>query len=431
MIERYTSAGMRRIWSEPHKLETWLQVELAAAEAQAALGLIPKAAYRHLRDKARVNLKRAAAIERKTQHDVIAFVSATAEKLGPAGRYLHYGLTSSDVVDTALALRLQEASDLIEAQLRRLERGLKRQALRYRRTAMIGRSHGVHAEPITLGLKLAVFYSQVRRQLERFRRARRSVAVGMLSGAVGTYAHQDPKVEARVCRRLHLAPELPSTQIISRDRHAEYVCALAQLSGTLENIAVEIRHLHRTEVREVEEFFARGQKGSSAMPHKRNPIVCERISGLARLVRGYAVAALENMALWHERDISHSSVERMILPDATATVEYQLTKLAEVIENLVVYPENMRRNLNLTHGLIHSQQLLLRLVQQGLPRDRAYRKVQTLALRAWERGEDFRKLVERDPELRARLTPQDIRRSFDVNYHLKQIDGIFRRLRLR
>jgi adenylosuccinate lyase len=430
MIERYTSPAMLRIWSEEHKLETWLTVELAAAEAQAALGIIPKAAFQQLKAKARVNPKRAAEIEKITNHDVIAFVSSTTEKMGPAGRYLHFGMTSSDVVDTALALRLRDASDLIEVQLNRLERALAKQAKKYRRLPMMGRSHGIHAEPVTFGLKLAVFWSEIRRQQVRFASARKTVAAGMFSGAVGTYANQDPRVEQLACKRLGLTPELPSTQVISRDRHAEYLCTLAQIGSSVEKIAVEIRHLQRTEVREAEEFFAKGQKGSSAMPHKRNPIICERVTGLARLLRGYSIAALENVALWHERDISHSSVERMILPDATATLEYQLMKMAEVMENLVVYPKNMERNLNLTRGLIHSQQVLLTLVQKGMSRDDAYRKVQTLAMRAWTHEGNFKELVHQDPEITRVLTPADLKSCFDVTYHTKHVDGIFKRLKL-
>jgi adenylosuccinate lyase len=428
MIERYTSKPMQYIWSEKHKLETWLKVEVAVAEAQAALGIIPKSAYQRIKSRARVNPGRAAEIERETNHDIIAFVSSTAESIGAEGRYLHFGLTSTDVVDTAQSLRLREASELIQAQLKKLDQALLRQTKRHRQTIMAGRSHGVHAEPITLGLKMAVFLMELRRQQERFSRARSAVEVGKLSGAVGTYANQDPRIEARVCRGLKLVPEVPATQIASRDRHAEFLCALAQIAGTLENISVEIRHLHRTEVREVEEYFAKGQKGSSAMPHKRNPILCERISGLARLVRGYAVAALENMALWHERDISHSSVERMILPDATATVEYQLSLTVKVIQNLVVYPENMKRNLDMTYGLVHSQQVLLTLVKKGMSRDQAYRKVQELAMRAWEQRTDFKKLVSEDIKLKALFSAKDIKECFDLKYHTRYIDRIYRRL---
>lgn len=431
MIERYSSREIRRIWSEEHKLETWLQVELAAAEAQAKLGLIPKAAYRQLKTRARINLKRTEEIEQVTNHDVIAFVSAAAESVGAAGRYLHFGMTSSDVVDTAQSLRLREASDLIRIQLDRVERALRKLAKKHKHTVMIGRSHGVHAEPITLGLRLAVFLMEVRRQQERFARARRTVEVGMFSGAVGTYANQDPRVELLACKRLKLEPELPSTQVVARDRYAEYVSCLAQIGGTLENIAVEIRHLQRTEVREAEEYFAKGQKGSSAMPHKRNPILCERITGLARLLRGYAAAALENMALWHERDISHSSVERMILPDATSLMEYQLRKTAEVLENLVVHPENMKKNLNLTRGLIHSQQVLLTMIQKGLSRDLAYRKVQELAMRSWQHGEDFKALILSDPEITAKVAPKDLEACFDLGYHTKHVNQIFRRLKLK
>ncbi|MEW6516671.1 MAG: adenylosuccinate lyase [candidate division FCPU426 bacterium] len=430
MIERYTSAAMWRIWSEDAKLASWLAVELAVAQAQARLGIIPRAAYRQMKQRARVDRRRAEAIERVTNHDVIAFVSSTAARMGASGRYLHFGLTSSDVVDTAQSLRLRQASDLIAAQLGRLERVLARQAQRHRGTVMIGRSHGVHAEPITWGLKLAVFLAEVRRQQERFARARRTVEICKLSGAVGTYANQDPRVEAAVARQLRLTPEVPATQVAARDRHAEYLCCLAQIGGTLENIAVEIRHLQRTEVREVEEFFAKGQKGSSAMPHKRNPILCERITGLARLLRGYAQSALENMALWHERDISHSSVERMILPDATAVMEYQLSLAARVLETLRVDAKRMRRNLDLTFGLVHSQQVLLALVESGLDRDEAYRRVQALAMRAWSEEKDFRRLVAQDPVIGKRLSPAALRACFDLRYHTKHIPRIFRALKL-
>jgi len=428
MIERYTSKEMLRIWSETHKLETWLIVELAVAEAQANLGLIPKSAYQQMKRRARINPKRAAEIERVTNHDIIAFVSSTAESMGAVGRYLHFGLTSTDVVDTAQSLRLRAASDLINIQLDRLERILAYQAKKHKQCVMIGRSHGVHAEPITLGLKMAVFLTELRRQRERFKRARQAVEVCKLSGAVGTYANQDPRVEAQVAKKLKLQPEVPATQVVSRDRHADYLCVLAQIGGTLENIAVEIRHLHRTEVREVEEFFAKGQKGSSAMPHKRNPILCERITGLARLLRGYAISALENMALWHERDISHSSVERMILPDATAILEYQLKLMANVLENMVVNPENIQRNLNLTYGLIHSQQVLLALVKKGMTRDRAYRKVQQLAMQAWQQQEDFKELVKADPEIKRKLSAEDFKACFDMKYHTKHIERIFRQI---
>ena len=431
MIERYTSPEMQHIWTEENKLVTWLQVELAVAEAQAKLGIIPKKIYAELKKKARVNAKRAAQIEKTTNHDIIAFVSSTAETVGPAGRYLHFGMTSTDVVDTAQALRLRAASDLIEKQLNKLERVLLRQVKRYQNLVMIGRSHGVHAEPITLGAKLAVFLNEVRRQQSRFKPARKTVETGKLSGAVGTYANQDPRVEELVCKKLKISPEIPATQVVSRDRHAEYLCVLAQISGTLENIAVEIRHLQRTEVREVEEYFAKGQRGSSAMPHKRNPILCERITGLSRLMRGYAMAALENMALWHERDISHSSVERMILPDATATLEYQLSLTIKVIEKMLVHKDNINKNLNLTYGLIHSQQVLLTLVKKGMDRDKAYKKVQSLAMQAWEKKEDFKKLVRADETIQALLKPTDFKACFDLDFHTKHIKRIYSKLGIK
>ncbi len=428
MIERYTSKEMLHLWSEESKLQSWLEVELAVAKAQAALGIIPQTAYESMRKKAKINAERAAEIEKVTNHDIIAFVSSTAASIGPAGRYLHFGCTSTDIVDTAQSLRLRRASALIELQFKRLRKIIKQQARKHRLTVMVGRSHGVHAEPITFGLKLAVFMAELQRQWERFARARKMVEVGMLSGAVGTFANQDPRVEAKVCKELKLEAELPSTQVVSRDRHADYLCTLAQLAGTLENIAVEIRHLHRTEVREVEEFFAKGQKGSSAMPHKKNPIICERITGLARVMRSYAMASLENMALWHERDISHSSVERIILPDATATMEYMLKLTGNVLENMVVYKDHMKANLNLTFGLIHSQQVLLTLVKKGLSRDDAYRHVQRLAMKAWEDKTSLKTLVMEDKELNRYLSAKDLEECFDLSYHTKHIDKIFKKL---
>ncbi|MCD4813255.1 adenylosuccinate lyase [bacterium] len=430
MIERYTSKEMLRIWSETHKLETWLAVELAASEAQSELDIIPKNVYQKMKRTARINPRRAAAIEKVTNHDIIAFVSSTAESMGEVGRYLHYGMTSTDVVDTAQSLRIRDASKLIKDQMLRLEKALIKLAKKYRDTPMIGRSHGVHAEPITFGLKIAVFLTELRRQLERFDRACASVEVCKLSGAVGTYANQDPRVEAKVAKKLTLQQEVPATQVASRDRHAEYLCVIAQVGGTLENIAVEIRHLHRTEVREAEEFFAKGQKGSSAMPHKRNPILCERITGLARLLRGYAVAAMENMALWHERDISHSSVERMILPDATAILEYQCKLTANVMENLAVNPKMMQHNIDLTFGLVHSQQVLLALVEKGMSRDIAYHKVQHLAMQAWNEQKDFRQLVRADRDIQNRLSERDFKMCFDMQYHTKHVARIFRRIGL-
>ena len=418
------------LWSDEHRLNVMLGVELLVLDAQAKLGLVPRRAVAAIRRKARVNLAQIAKREARTRHDVIAFIEHLEDHVGPHGRYLHFGLTSSDVLDTSLAVLLRDATDLLLDDLRGLLEALARQARRHKRTLTIGRTHGVHAEPTTFGLKLAVFYDEFRRHLARLSRVREEISVGKISGAVGTFANVDPRVEREVCRRLNLRPAPISTQIIQRDLHASYVSTLALIGASLEKLATEIRHLQRTEVREAEEPFGSGQKGSSAMPHKKNPITCERITGMARLLRGYAVASLENVPLWHERDISHSSVERVILPDATITLDYMLHAMTEVIRGLVVYPERMRENLMRTHGVVFSGQVLLRLMEQGLSRTQAYELVQRSALAALRNGRDFQEALLEDPAVRRHLSPQALRRCVDPRVHLRHVNRIFKRVGL-
>ena len=428
MIQRYTRPEMGRLWTAEHKYETWLRVELLALEAWADLGVVPREAVEEIRAKAVVDPRRIAEIEAQVHHDVIAFTTAVAERVGPAARWFHYGLTSTDVVDTAQSVILVEAADLLIAGAEELAQVLKEQALRHRHTVIMGRTHGVHAEPTSFGLKFALWYCEMQRNLERLRRARETVRVGKISGAVGNYAHVDPEVERRVCAGLGLEPAPVSTQVLQRDRHAEFMTTLAVVGGTLEKIAVEIRHLQRTEVREVEEPFRTGQKGSSAMPHKRNPEKCERISGLARVLRANALAALENQALWHERDISHSSVERVILPDSTIVLDYMLHLLTTVIRDLHVYPGAMAANLNRTGGLIYSQRLLLELVASGMTREGAYAVVQELAMAAWQGGATFQERVLSDPRITGRIARPVLESLFDPGYYLRRVDEIYRRL---
>ncbi|MBW1953145.1 MAG: adenylosuccinate lyase [Deltaproteobacteria bacterium] len=428
MIPRYSREPMARIWTEEYKYHTWLQVELAALEAMAELGLIPQAAASQIKAKAAFDPQRIEAIEAQTRHDVIAFLTNVAEYVGEDSRYLHYGLTSSDILDTAMALRLREAAELLLADLDELLSVLHQRALEFKDTVMIGRSHGVHAEPITFGLKLALWYAEMQRHRQRLERAREAINVGKLSGAVGTFAHLPPQVEEMVCERLGLRPAPVSTQVIQRDRYAEYFTTLALIGGGIEKIAVEIRHLQRTEVREAEEFFAKGQKGSSAMPHKRNPILCENLSGLARILRANALAALENMALWHERDISHSSVERIIAPDSAILLDFMLHRLTGLLRNLLVYPEAMRHNLERTQGLIFSQGLLLELIRRGATREQAYLLVQGPAMRVWEEGCDFYKLVSTDPAIRQYLSEAEIAAIFDLRHYLQHIDRVYERV---
>ncbi|MBW2062019.1 MAG: adenylosuccinate lyase [Deltaproteobacteria bacterium] len=428
MILRYTRSKMGAIWKQPAKYQAWLKVELAVAEAMAEEGLIPAKAVAEIKAKAKFSVRRIEKIESETKHDVIAFLDNIEENVGPASRFLHQGLTSSDILDTAMALLLQKAADILVADVDGLLEALKRRAFEHKNTVMIGRSHGIHAEPITFGLKLAVFYDEMRRNRERLTRARQTISYGKISGAVGTFANISPKVEARAMLKLGLTPAPASTQIIQRDRYAEYFTTLAVIAASLEKIAVEIRHLTRTEVMEVEERFSIKQKGSSAMPHKRNPIGSENIAGLARVVRANALIALENVALWHERDISHSSAERVIGPDSTILLDFMLARMTDLIENLIVYPERMKANLERTGGLFFSQQVLLALTERGLIRDRAYRLVQRNALRAWDEGLDFKALLLEDKAILKRLSAKEIASIFDIGYHLKHVDTIFKRV---
>jgi adenylosuccinate lyase len=429
VIARYTRSEMGRVWSEETKFRQWLAVEMAATETLAEAGLVPRAAAKVLLQKADFELARIHEIEAEVKHDVIAFTTAVAEKVGPESRWLHYGLTSNDVVDTAQALQVKAASALILDGIKRLRDVLRRRAFEFKDTPMIGRTHGIHAEPITFGLKLANWYAETERNLERFERAAEEMRVGKFSGAVGNFAHLDPEMEEKICERLGLRAAAITTQVIQRDRHASYVATLAVLCSTLDKMAVEIRHLQRTEVREAEEYFSEKQKGSSAMPHKRNPITAEQISGLARVVRGNAQAALENVALWHERDISHSSVERVILPDSTILADYLLNKMAGLIDTLIVYPQRMRANLESTGGLVFSGQLLLDLVESGsVTREDAYRIVQRNAMRAWNEGRNFRELLEADPEIITRVSHKQMERSFDLERQLRNVDKIFSRV---
>ncbi|MBW4696355.1 MAG: adenylosuccinate lyase [Aphanocapsa lilacina HA4352-LM1] len=431
MIERYTLPEMGALWTEEQKYRNWLRVEMAACEALAELGEIPRAAWQEIRSKAGFDVGRIAALEAEVRHDVIAFLTSVSEHVGPAGRFIHLGLTSSDVLDTALALQLVQALDVLALKLEELMAATRAKAREHRDTVMIGRTHGIHAEPITFGFKLAGWLAELARHAERLRALRPRLAAGKLSGAVGTYANLDPRVEARACELLGLVPDTASTQVISRDRHAEFVQALALMAGSIERFAVEIRNLQRTDVLEVEEYFAAGQKGSSAMPHKRNPITSEQLTGLARIVRSNATAALENMALWHERDISHSSVERVILPDSAILVHYMLVKFTALVEKLAVYPENMARNLHRYGGVVFSQRVLLALVAKGLTREEAYRIVQTNAHKAWNReGGDFRALIVADPEVQVLLAPQELAACFEPTHHLKHLDTVFARLEI-
>jgi adenylosuccinate lyase len=428
MIPRYTRAEMGVLWEQKTRYQVWLDVELAVAEAMAEEGLVPAEAVAEIKAKAAFSIERIDEIEQETKHDVISFLTNIEENVGPASRFLHLGLTSSDILDTSQALLLGRAADILLADVDGLLAALKRLALAHKDTVMIGRSHGVHAEPITFGLKLAVFYDEMRRNRERLTRARQTISYGKVSGAVGTFANVPPAVEARALAKLRLIPAPAATQIIQRDRYAEYFTTLAVLAGSAEKIAVEIRHLMRTEVREVSEGFGAKQKGSSAMPHKRNPIGAENISGLARVVRANALVALENMVLWHERDISHSSAERIVCPDSTIALDYMLTRLTGLIENLEVYPERMLANLNKSGGLFFSQQVLLALTGKGLIRDQAYRLVQRNALKAWNEDLSFKDLLKGDPDIGRHLSAQELEGLFDLGYHLKHVDTIFERV---
>jgi adenylosuccinate lyase len=427
MIERYTRPEMSRIWSEENGFQKWLDVEILAAEGLARLGKVPKAAIARIKKHARFDVDRIRKIESEVKHEMIAFLTSVAESIGDDARFLHLGMTSSDVMDTALAIQLKEASAILVQDVKELMKVLRRQALKYKWTVMIGRTHGIHAEPITFGLKLALWYQEMARPHSRLEKAKEDISVGQISGAVGTFAQISPKVEAYVCRKLGLKPALISNQIVQRDRHAYFFATLAVIASSLEKFAVEVRHLQRTEVQEAEEPFTESQKGSSAMPHKRNPILSENVSGLARLIRSYALAAMENVPLWHERDISHSSVERVIAPDATLVLDFMLRRMIYVLGNLCVYSENMKRNLESGGGTIFSERVLLALVGKGLARDAAYRLVQGHALRAARKGGDLKRELAEDPEIRRYLSPDEIEAIWGVKPHLANVDFIFRR----
>ncbi len=428
MIARYTRPEMGRIWSDENRFRTWLDVEIAATETLAEAGIVPQSAAKAIREKGGFEVARINQIEAEVKHDVIAFTTAVAEKVGPESRWLHYGLTSNDVVDTAQALLVKQASAIIREDLQKLAEVLRRRAFEFKDTPQIGRTHGIHAEPITFGLKLANWYSEVQRDIERFAMAAEQMRVGKLSGAVGNGAHLEPEYEEQICQRLGLNVAAVSSQVIQRDRHAFYVATLAVIASTLDKIATEIRHLQRTEVREAEEFFSEKQKGSSAMPHKRNPVTCEQISGLARVVRANSQAALENVALWHERDISHSSVERVILPDSTILVDYLLSKTTNLIDTMFVYPQRMLKNLESTGGLVFSGQLLLDLVEAGVLREDAYRLVQANAMKAWKEDLNFRELILNDLEITSKVKRETLEHAFDLRRPLRNVDKIFQRV---
>ncbi|MEC9018852.1 MAG: adenylosuccinate lyase [Nitrospinota bacterium] len=428
MIPRYTLPEMASIWEPKNKFKIWLKIEVLACEALAKRGEIPKSALKDIQKKSDFKVERIDEIEREVKHDVIAFLTCVAEYVGDSARYMHLGMTSSDVLDTALAVQLKQASNLILKELKAFQAVLKNQALKHKMTPVMGRSHGIHAEPLTFGLKVANWYEEVGRNIERVKHARQNISYGQVSGAVGTFACIHPEVEEYVCSKLGLKPAPVSTQIIQRDRHAEFFTTLAIVAGTIDKIATEIRHLQRTEVLEVEEFFSSGQKGSSAMPHKRNPVVSEQMCGLARMVRSNAFAALENMSLWHERDISHSSVERVIGPDSTILIHYMLRKMTKMMEHLIVYPENMMRNLEKTEGLIFSQSVLLALVEKGISREAAYSLVQKNAMQSWTKGKDFLTLLKKDKKVSSLLTKKEIEKIFNLKAQFKNVNIIFKRI---
>ena len=428
MIARYTRPEMGKLWDLENKYHKWLDVEIAACEAWAELGEIPRDVLRTIKKKAMFDVNKIDGIEQVVKHDVIAFLTSVAQSLGPESRFMHKGLTSSDILDTALALLMRDASDMIIKDIIELMDVLKKQAYKYKETLMIGRSHGIHAEPMTFGLKFALWYEDMKRNLSRIKKARETISVGKLSGAVGTFSNIPPAIEEKVCKKLGLRPEPVATQIVQRDRHAEYLLTLALIAASVEKIAVEIRHLQRTEVLEAEEPFMAGQKGSSAMPHKRNPIGCENLSGLARLVRSNAMAALENIALWHERDISHSSVERVIIPDSSILTDYMLHRLKGILDKLHVYPKRMKENMLKSYGLFNSQRVMLALIDKGLNRDFAYDIVQRNAMKSWQTGVQFRKILFRDTDVKRYLTAKEMEDIFDLKYYLKNVDYIFKRV---
>ncbi|HLE69096.1 MAG TPA: adenylosuccinate lyase [Vicinamibacteria bacterium] len=428
LTDRYVHPEMGRIWSEEAKFDAWREVEVVASEVMAEAGIVPAEAAREIRAKASYTIERIDEIEREVKHDVLAFTQALAESVGEAGRWIHFGLTSYDVVDTALGMRMRDAMDLILKDVAALSSVLKSRAFDHKKTVMVGRTHGVHAEPMTFGMKLALWYAEMERNRARLERAREVVAVGKLSGAVGTFAHLPPVIEEKICRRLDLTPAPIATQVLQRDRHAEALSALAIVASTLDKIAVEIRSLQRTEIREVEEFFSEKQKGSSSMPHKRNPVVSEQVSGLARVIRGNLQAGLENIALWNERDISHSSAERMILPQSFILTDHILRRAASVLDNLIVYPQRMRENLESMNGLVFSGQVLLELAKKGLSREEAYRLVQRNAMAVWQKRGTLRELLGNDPEVRRWLDEAELERAFDLDRQMEHIDTIYRRV---
>ncbi|MDY0384148.1 adenylosuccinate lyase [Trichlorobacter sp.] len=428
MIPRYTRPEMAKIWEPENRFRIWLEIETLASEAQAELGVIPKEVIPVIREKGNFDIARIDAIEAEVKHDVIAFLTSVAEFVGPEARFIHQGMTSSDVLDTCLSVQLVQAADELLTDLDLVLASIKERAFEHKDTVCMGRSHGIHAEPVTFGLKLASFYAEMDRNRTRLQAARENIATGAISGAVGTFANINPYVEEYVCKKMGLKPEPVSTQVIPRDRHAEYFCALAIIASSMERIAIEVRHLQRTEVLEAEEQFTKGQKGSSAMPHKRNPILSENLTGQARYIRAQCIPALENVALWHERDISHSSVERYIAPDVTVALDFSLRRLNGLIKNLVVYPDNMLKNLNQMKGLVFSQKILLDLTQSGVSREDAYRLVQKNAMKVWEEGKDFQTELLNDTEVVGALGQDKIRESFDLSYHLKHVDTIFKRV---
>jgi len=430
MIERYSLAKMASIWQDEFKFKTMLDIEILTLEALAKEKIVPQDALARIKKKAKFNIQKIKKIEEKTQHDVVAFVTNIAQNIGADAKYLHLGLTSSDLLDTTLGIQLKAASEILISDLEKLLNLLARKAKKYKDMVCIGRTHGIHAEPTTFGLKFALWFDETKRNLDRLLQAKESVSIGKISGAVGTYANIEPQVEVFVCNKLGLKPAKISTQVIQRDVYAQYICTLAIIGASLEQFATEIRHLQRTEVREVEEPFAEGQKGSSAMPHKRNPVICERICGLARILRANAIAALENVALWHERDISHSSVERVIMPDSTLALDYMLNKFIEVVDGLLVYPDNMLANLVRTHGLIFSQRVLLALMDKGLTRQKAYDLVQRLAMKTWKEGSDFKDNLLEDAEVTKYLKAKDLDKIFDLDYYLRHVSKIFRKVGL-
>jgi len=428
MIERYSRPEMVKIWTQQNKYQKWLDVELAACEAWAKLGKIPEESMKVIREKADFDADKIDEIEKVVKHDVIAFLTSVAEYVGPDSRFIHMGMTSSDVLDTSYAMLLKESGEMILDDIKRLMEVLKKRAIEHKMTPQMGRSHGIHAEPVTFGLTLAIWHDEMKRNMHRMERAIETISVGMVSGAVGTFAHMPLDIEEEVCERLGLSPAPASSQIIQRDRHAEFFTTLGIIASSIEKFAVEIRHLQRTEVYEVEEPFTKGQTGSSAMPHKRNPVLSENLTGLARLIRGYALSAIENVPLWHERDISHSSVERVIGPDSTVTLDFMLNRAIGLIDGLVVYPENMMKNLNQMKGLVYSQQIMLKLVDKGITREEAYSFVQRNAMKVWEEGADFKEELFSDSELMKLLSEDEINEAFNLDYYLKNIDNIFKRV---